>query len=65
MQRIFTKNGRKAVLPLSRGAQFSSSGPKPNPFESVRTSLGANSFYKLPALGDSRLGKYPLKMTTN
>ena len=63
MQRIFSNNGRKAVVPLSRGAQFSSSGPKPNPFEGVRTSLGANSFYKLPALGDARLGKCPSQLT--
>lgn len=56
MQRIFNTNGRKAAV--TQGRLFSSgSGPKANPFEGVKTSLGASSFYKLPALNDSRLGK--------
>ena len=35
-----------------------STGPKPNPFDKVKTTLGSSAFYKLPALGDQRLGKY-------
>jgi aconitate hydratase len=34
-------------------------GPQPNPFEAAKTKLGANHFYRLPALGDSRLASLP------
>ena len=39
------------------GARAFSAGPKANPFDSVKTSLGQSQFYKLPSLNDQRLGK--------
>jgi hypothetical protein len=39
-------------------ARAFSAGPKANPFDGVKTQLGASAFYKLPALKDHRLGKF-------
>ena len=38
-------------------ARAFAAGPKKNPFDGVKTSMGNSAFYKLPALGDNRLGK--------
>ena len=63
MQRLFNSsaaaNGlRKNQLSFTfNAARAFSAGPKPNPFDKVKTSLGSRAFYKLPTLGDQRLGK--------
>lgn len=48
-------NQNKQTLSLLMRA-FASS-PQKNPFDKVKTTLGGSSFYKLPSLGDRRLGK--------
>ena len=55
----------KAAANTSRKNQLSfiasrafSAGPKPNPFNGLKTQLGSSAFYKLPAMGDDRLCKY-------
>jgi len=40
-------------------ARAFSTGPRANPFDSVKTSLGGSHFYNLPRLGDSRLETLP------
>jgi hypothetical protein len=62
MQKLFASkvaanNLRKNQLSLIASSRAFSAGPKPNPFEGVKTSLGSSAFYKLPSLGDQRLGK--------
>ena len=59
------KNRSKAALGAHRLAQLQgtsarafASSPQPNPFDKVKTKLGNNAFYKLPALGDQRLSKF-------
>jgi hypothetical protein len=32
------------------------SGPQPNPFDRLKSKIGDKTFYKLPLLGDQRLG---------
>jgi aconitate hydratase len=41
------------------GARAFASGARANPFDTVKTTLGAHQFYKLPALGDARLETLP------
>jgi len=55
MQSLF--NSKTASASTKNAVRAFSSGPKPNPFDKVKTSLGGYSFYKLPALGDARLSK--------
>jgi len=63
MQRLFTSQAaansvKKNQLSFTHNAcRAFSAGPKPNPFDTVKTSLGSKAFYKLPALNDDRLGK--------
>jgi aconitate hydratase len=65
MQRLFNSsaaaNGlRKNQLSFTfNAARAFSAGPKPNPFDKVKTSLGSRAFYKLPTLGDQRLESLP------
>jgi len=40
-------------------ARAFASGPRANPFDSVKTALGGHHFYNLPRLGDSRLETLP------
>ena len=55
---------RKALAGLTgnHNARFFASSPQANPYNSILTklSVGSNqfSYYKLPALGDKRIGKY-------
>jgi hypothetical protein len=55
---------RKALAGLTgpQTARFFASSPQANPYNSILTklSVGSNqfSYYKLPALGDKRIGKY-------
>lgn len=64
MQRLFTSQAaansvKKNQLSFTYEAcRAFSAGPKPNPFDSVKTNLGNKAFYKLPSLNDDRLGKY-------
>ena len=53
MQKLLSNKGAA----VAQGVRNFSSGPKPNPFDKVKTSLGSHHFYKLPALGDARLSK--------
>ena len=63
MQRLFTSQAaansvKKNQLSFTVNAcRAFSAGPKPNPFDAVKTSLGDRAFYKLPSLNDDRLGK--------
>mmetsp|Transcript_3554 Transcript_3554/g.6054 ORF Transcript_3554/g.6054 Transcript_3554/m.6054 type:complete len:111 (-) Transcript_3554:221-553(-) len=57
MQSLF--NSKTASASTKNAVRAFSSGPKPNPFDKVKTSLGGYSFYKLPALGDARLNSLP------
>lgn len=50
------KNHRASMLSMSSARCFAS-GPQPNPFDKVKTQHGKSAFYKLPAIGDKRLGK--------
>ena len=50
---------------LQTASKSFASSPQKNPFEGVRTQMGSSSFYKLPALGDKRLGKYSAKEMTD
>lgn len=66
MQRFITSkvaanNLRKNQLSFNTMRAFAA-GPKANPFDGVKTSLGGSAFYKLPSLGDSRLGKYDTRL---
>ena len=57
VSKVAANNSRKNQLSLMTMARSFSAGPKANPFDKVKTSLGSSAFYKLPALADSRLGK--------
>ena len=71
MQRILsTKPAQLAAQKRSAtAARAFASSPQPNPFDrSVKTSLDhagqKHSFYKLPALADSRIRKWPCPWLT-
>ena len=74
MKRLFARNSlahtkdtraaaNSLVISAGQQRQFASS-PQKNPYGSILTklSVGSNqfSYYKLPALGDKRIGKIPL-----
>ena len=74
MKRLFARNSlahtkdtraaaNSLVISAGQQRQFASS-PQKNPYGSILTklSVGSNqfSYYKLPALGDKRIGKVPL-----
>jgi aconitate hydratase len=65
MQRLFTSQAaansvKKNQLSFTYEAcRAFSAGPKPNPFEAVKTNLGNRQFYKLPSLNDDRLETLP------
>ena len=54
VSKVAANNQRKNQLSLKTARAFSA---KANPFDKVKTQLGSSAFYKLPSLGDSRLGK--------
>lgn len=56
VSKVAANNSRKNQLSLINTARAFSA--KANPFDKVKTQLGSSAFYKLPSLGDSRLGKY-------
>jgi hypothetical protein len=73
MKRLFARNSlahtkdtrvaaNSLVISAGQQRQFASS-PQKNPYGSILTklSVGSNqfSYYKLPALGDKRIGKHP------
>ena len=55
VSKVAANNQKKNQLSLINTARTFSA--KANPFDKVKTQMGASAFYKLPALGDSRLGK--------
>lgn len=73
MKRLFARNSlahtkdtraaaNSLIISAGQQRQFASS-PQKNPYGSILTklSVGSNqfSYYKLPALGDKRIGKHP------
>lgn len=59
VSKVAANNSKKNQLSLIKQARAFSAGPKANPFDKVKTSLGGSAFYKLPALGDNRLETLP------
>lgn len=58
MQRLFAPKALANSRLAPSSARAFSAGPKANPFDRVKTSLGNSQFFKLPALGDQRLCKW-------
>jgi aconitate hydratase len=57
--KVTANNLRKNQLSVTSAARAFASGPQANQFDKVKTQLGSHHFYKLPALGDSRLSTLP------
>ena len=55
--KVAANNLRKNQLSVKMAARAFASGPQANQFDKVKTTLGSHQFYKLPLLGDSRLGR--------
>ena len=56
--KVAANNLNKNQLSLTSMLRAFASSPQPNPYNSLRTNLGGSQFYKLPALNDSRYGKF-------
>jgi hypothetical protein len=63
VSKVAANNLRKNQLSLTQMARAFSA--KANPFDKVKTQLGASAYYNLPALKDDRLGKFFLTSSSN